>query len=235
MLHFRNMLCHTLPMKINTLLLTILVLTLPCFPRTQVFFSPDDKPEKALLKQLRSAHDRIQLAVYGLTNKKITQAIIDAHNRGLNVQVVSDESYILSDRYNKIEMLKEHGVETFLYPEKKSGIMHNKFALIDGQVWTGSMNWTQSGVRRNQENCMLVDEQAVVSRYEHQFEVLKQRCFGGKKRRRKKRRSPFTRGRQHAQETSFYTLDADRKPTTTHKLQSGLNGLLSALRKRVFG
>ena len=30
--------------------------------------------------------------------------------------------------------------------------MHNKFVLLDNQIWTGSYNWTVSAKKRNKEN-----------------------------------------------------------------------------------
>jgi len=193
-------------MKKHLLFLTLSFFSLPCFSQTRVYFSPDDKPEKALISTLQQAREKIWVAVYALTNKKITQALIDAHNNGVAVQVVSDQSYMLGDKYNKVEMLQENGIDLFLYPETAPGIMHNKFAIIDEQVWTGSMNWTVSGNRRNQENCILTDQKEVVERYARQFTELKARCFLQKKQK--------------------------KKQSTFNALQKGLNGLLSSLQSR---
>jgi phosphatidylserine/phosphatidylglycerophosphate/cardiolipin synthase-like enzyme len=55
--------------------------------------------------------------------------------------------------------------------------MHNKFALIDGKVWTGSFNWTKSGDQYNQENVVLIDDPEVHDKFAIQFESLKSRCM----------------------------------------------------------
>ena len=54
--------------------------------------------------------------------------------------------------------------------------MHNKFAIIDDKVWTGSFNWTISANRKNQENVVYNDEKDVYEKFLEQFEKLKQRC-----------------------------------------------------------
>jgi phosphatidylserine/phosphatidylglycerophosphate/cardiolipin synthase-like enzyme len=52
-------------------------------------------------------------------------------------------------------------------------LMHNKYAIIDHQVWTGSFNWTVSADTKNQENVVLISgEQEVVQKFLHNFEAL---------------------------------------------------------------
>ena len=62
--------------------------------------------------------------------------------------------------------------------------MHNKFAILDQKVWTGSFNWTISANKRNQENVVLLDEVDVCKKYEKRFEYFKKECIkkGGTKR-----------------------------------------------------
>jgi phosphatidylserine/phosphatidylglycerophosphate/cardiolipin synthase-like enzyme len=164
-------------MNRTTLTLIFSTLLTSCSATVTVYFSPDDKPEKHLLRHLSQAQTRIHAAVYSFTNAAVARALIAAHDRGVIVQVISDETCMLADAYHKAAFLREQGIELLLYPHKKSGIMHNKFALIDDEVWTGSMNWSRSGCWRNQENCLVCDETAVLQRYEKQFKKLKQRCF----------------------------------------------------------
>lgn len=63
-------------------------------------------------------------------------------------------------------------------PDKKIGfnfhaIMHNKYAIIDNLVWTGSFNWTVSANSKNNENVLIIsDEKEVLERFLCNFQSL---------------------------------------------------------------
>lgn len=152
------------------------------FGKSVVLFSPDDKPTKHLIQHINAAQTRIYAAVYMLTDKRIAQALIDAKNRGVDVQIVTDQATSESP-YGKAGLLKENNVETNVFftvsPHFNNfnPLMHHKFAIIDNHVWTGSFNWTVSANSKNQENVIYTDEKEVCDKYLAQFEKLKQRCL----------------------------------------------------------
>jgi phosphatidylserine/phosphatidylglycerophosphate/cardiolipin synthase-like enzyme len=157
----------------------------------KAYFSPDDDLQQKLIDLIRQEQREILLAIYAFTNKKIADALIDAHNRGVHIEVVVDPSF-LSDRYTKIGLLHQHGIIIYMYnpqhapSERKksvSNIMHNKFVLFkqneDGEslIWTGSFNFTNSAHLSNQENVVVLNNPSIVRRYEHQFRELKKRSL----------------------------------------------------------
>lgn len=148
-----------------------------------VLFSPKENISNKLIEHINNSKKRIYVAIYMLTDKKISQALCDAKNlRGVDVQVVTDQSCLESE-YGKIDLLKENGVEVFVFKPNLKGkkihnpIMHNKFALFDNKTWTGSFNWTVSANTRNFENIVCLDDSEVCSKYEKQFEKLKRKCM----------------------------------------------------------
>jgi phospholipase D len=149
--------------------------------KTIVLFSPDDKPTSHLINHINNAKKRIYAAVYMLTDIKIALALINAKKRNVDVQVIVDYCSIASS-YGKAKILKQNGIKTFVYKipnhpnQKYLPLMHNKFAIIDDKVWTGSFNWTISANRKNQENVVYNDEKDVYEKFLEQFEKLKQRC-----------------------------------------------------------
>ncbi len=55
----------------------------------------------------------------------------------------------------------------------RDALMHNKYAVIDDQLWTGSFNWTVAANTRNQENALLISGEAeLISKYLKNFEEL---------------------------------------------------------------
>ena len=176
--------------KINTLLYPYLILfffsVIPhheLISKSIVYFSPDDKPQKHLIGYINGAKTRIYAAIYMFTDKKIAQALMDAKDRGIDVQIITDQTSVDSV-YGKIFLLQEYGVKIFVFNlNKRKGkfswydpIMHNKFAIIDEHVWTGSFNWTVSANSKNQENVIYTDEKNVCEKYLEHFNTLKERC-----------------------------------------------------------
>lgn len=166
-----------------------LFLVLPFHAKITVLFSPDDKPREKLTELINQSQKIIRAAIFIITDKKISQALVRAKKRGVAVQIVTDQTCV-KNVSGKIQLLKDNGIEVFVYKPKgryhrhHTPCMHNKFALIDHTtIWTGSMNWSWSACERNEENVQYItDEPEAFKRYAAQFEQLKRRCFLPKQR-----------------------------------------------------
>ncbi len=151
----------------------------------EAFFSSDDKISTKLVQFIDGAQKRIYVAVYMLTDKRIAAALIDAkNNRDVDVQIVTDKQ-CLDSEYGKVELLKINGIDVFVYTQnigskkrrRYDALMHNKFALFDNKVLTGSFNWTISAGSKNLENVVCLDNETICKKYEKHFEELKRRCL----------------------------------------------------------
>lgn len=157
----------------------------PEIPSVKVFFSPDDDIKKELLELINQEQESIKLAMFLFTHIDIARALIDAHNRGVSVEVITDQC-CLHDKYNKITLLKEHDFTIYVYDNRHktgtiSNIMHNKFIIFGNtrsnksSVWTGSLNFTKSAQLSNQENVLVVESRDIVDKFLEQFERIKKR------------------------------------------------------------
>jgi phosphatidylserine/phosphatidylglycerophosphate/cardiolipin synthase-like enzyme len=156
----------------------------------EAYFSPDDDLQQKIIHFIDQEKKGIYLAIFSFTNKAIADALVCAHERGVDIQLVADPSF-LHDRYTKISLLQEKGISVFVYdPKKSSGnastmsnIMHNKFMLflnnVDDKplIWTGSFNFTKSACLSNQENVVVLNHPQIVSRYIDKFHELKKRTI----------------------------------------------------------
>lgn len=146
-----------------------------------VYFSPDDHPTEKLINLIDNARDSIRAAVYMITDTKIATALINAKKRGVNIEIVIDRSSF-DGSWGKGKYLNENNIRLFVFglnakPRTRfpSALMHNKFALIDNQLWNGSFNWTRNANKNNQENVILTDNRDLYKRFQKHFDILKNR------------------------------------------------------------
>jgi len=153
----------------------------------RVFFTPDYDVRSMLLDLIACEQSFIYMAAFLLTDEQIAHALVEAKQRGVDVQVVADR-YCCASRYGKTKILQSGGVALYVYyglrkdGSRMSNIMHNKFILFGNNIlnrsllWTGSLNFTHSARLKNQENVLLLDSEALIKEYKQQFELLKERC-----------------------------------------------------------
>lgn len=163
------------------LLILLIVTNMHSFAKDIVYFSPDDHPSDKLINLIDNAHHKIYAAVYMITDKTIAEALIKAKKRGVDVKVIMDRASF-EGSWGKGKLLKENNIDLFvfgLHAKQKtkfpSALMHNKFALIDNQLWNGSFNWTKNANKNNQENVILTDNSTLYKRFQKHFDVLKER------------------------------------------------------------
>jgi len=142
-------------------------------PSVSVYFSPRGGATSAVVSEIKKAKDSIDVAIYSFTSRRIARALIQAHRRGVKVRVVADEGSARS-RNSVLPFLESVGIPVRYKRGSGGGLMHNKYAVIDGKtVITGSFNWTVSAERRNDENLLVIKGlPAVVKAYEENFERL---------------------------------------------------------------
>ena len=57
----------------------------------KVFFTPSTDCEKNIVKAINNA-DKMDIAVYSITNPTITDSLIAAHNRSATIRIVTDKT-----------------------------------------------------------------------------------------------------------------------------------------------
>ena len=138
------------------------------------YFSDRDRIADRVISAINHTRHSLDIAVYSLTQPEITAAIQAAHQRGVQVRIVTDAGEAF-DRHSEISYLKSVGI-----PVRLSGgfrgqrsLMHDKFAVFDGEVAeTGSYNWTTSATSYNFENAVFIRDRSVSARYEEEFRHL---------------------------------------------------------------
>ena len=121
-----------------------------------VYFSPKGGCTNAAVSALDAAQSSILVQAYSFTSAPIAKALVDAKNRGVDVQVILDKSQ-KTEKYSGATFLMNAGIPTFI--DSKHKIAHNKIMVIDGRtVITGSFNFTKSAEEGNAENLLVISD-----------------------------------------------------------------------------
>ncbi len=104
---------------------------------------------------LASAQKTIRVAMFTFTHARLAGELIEAHKRGIDVQVALDH-YTREGSSKKIaDLLIAAGVPVWV--SQGMQLLHHKWALIDDKILlAGSANWTQSAFRRNKDLLMAI-------------------------------------------------------------------------------
>ncbi len=108
------------------------------------------------------------MAAYSLSLNSVRDALLRAYKRGLQVRVVMESDNMdLSDP----QVLKDAGIP--MLGDRRQGLMHNKFVVIDrSEVWTGSMNFTDSGTYKDNNNLMRIRSTQISEDYTTEFNEM---------------------------------------------------------------
>ena len=134
-----------------------------------VYFSPNGGCTDAIVKALDDAKSTVLVQAYSFTSAPIAKAIVDAHKRGVKVQVILDKSQ-RTEKYSSADFVAHAGIATFIDEQHK--IAHNKIMVIDDQtVITGSFNFTKSAEESNAENLLVIRSKELAKAYTDNWQV----------------------------------------------------------------
>lgn len=110
--------------------------------------------------------------IYEFSNTDIANALVAAHQRGVDVKVIMDGSEAATDNIGVVDILNSSKIPLKVYTPL-NGILHDKVAIVDNQtVVTGSYNWSYSADDYNDENMLVLSSAPLASQYESQFNIL---------------------------------------------------------------
>ena len=131
----------------------------------------------AVYRELQNAQHSIHIVAFELKyyedypdsdQNKIVEALVDAHERGVDVRVIVDE---YSKENNAYEFLKGRGIQ--IRYDSEDVTTHSKLIIVDGKVVIlGSTNFSYYGLEKNHEANILVDAEHVAEYFEGYFEEL---------------------------------------------------------------
>jgi phosphatidylserine/phosphatidylglycerophosphate/cardiolipin synthase-like enzyme len=129
----------------------------------QVYFSPKGGATDAVVNALDHATNSVLVQAYSFTSAPIAMALVDAHRRGIKVQVILDHSQ-RTEKYSEADFLRNSSIPTLI--DARHAIAHNKIIIIDGYlILTGSFNFTRAAEEHNAENLLVINDSILAKRY----------------------------------------------------------------------
>ena len=125
--------------------------------------------EDGLLALINNATVSIDVALYGLNRQSVVDALVAAHSGGVTVRVVGDDEAATGEYSSSYQALTSAGI-TVITDTSGSKIQHNKFLVVDGEVvWTGSTNFTDTGLTLNANNSIVITDTTLAGIYTTEF------------------------------------------------------------------
>jgi cardiolipin hydrolase len=134
------------------------------------YFSPGPECVNAVIGQLRACRSQADICVFTLSDDRISDQVLAAHQRGVQVRLITDNDKAF-DSGSDVNRLRDAGVPVVV--DQTDAHMHHKFAIFDGRwLLNGSYNWTRSAAEHNEENLTVCNDPALVRRFKAEFDAL---------------------------------------------------------------
>ena len=135
-----------------------------------VSFSATDDTKALLVEWVNKANTSIHLMVNRIVTGNLSAALIDAHTRGISLQVIidTDERYTQGSAFTD---LLTSGID--IRGDNKLLTMNNKAMILDdGIVVTGSYDWTPNAEITQDNNVIILNNEQVSELYSSEFERI---------------------------------------------------------------
>ena len=127
-------------------------------------FTPGQDCTAMIVERIDHAQSSIEVQAYTLTSYQIVKALVAAHRRGVNVQVIVDQSQFKSGEFSRVRQLLNAGIP--VWNDNTVSIAHNKVMVFDNNiVETGSFNYSTSAQKYNAENVLIIDSPKLAALY----------------------------------------------------------------------
>ena len=144
--------------------------------RVEIYFSPSDQVNRNIIRTINSAQTSFQFSQLLITRTDLGLTIRARYdsvtNRACTGGMVEDTSSSGGVPF----IIMNNGTNNAFKIYRSSLIFHHKYLIVDQDapnsdplVWTGSHNWSNAGDQRNDENSIVIHDQAIANQYYQEF------------------------------------------------------------------
>lgn len=129
--------------------------TMPAAGTLELAFSPNEGSVHLVVKAIDSAQHELRLLAYDFTSAPVTEALLRAKHRGVDVRLVVDSKAGRQEKAQAaLSALATAGADVRII--KVYPIHHDKVIIVDRQtVELGSFNYSDAAARKNSENVLV--------------------------------------------------------------------------------
>ena len=136
----------------------------------------------------------LMIAIQEIDHPAIAHAIIEARLRGVTIDLVLEQSYLLgAAKPASLEAAQKPGGKheinrelfaailrstTDVKVDFNPNIFHQKFMVLGDSVLTGSTNFTTTGVTKNLNHVVVIEDKGIANAYKREFKDIRQGRFG---------------------------------------------------------
>ena len=134
-----------------------------------IYFSPDDGVSHALASLLSNAKESIYFLAYSFTSNDLGAIVRQKNKDGLTIEGVMDKEQVSSNQGTEYDPFLQAKMQVRL--DGNPGLMHHKVFIVDGKIVAfGSYNFSQSAETQNDENLIIVYNEAIAQQFLSEFQ-----------------------------------------------------------------
>lgn len=121
----------------------------------EFYFLPDDKNgAERIMSLIKQARKSLKIAMFTWTHNELAEAVIAAHKRGVQVEVVMDRYSGRGASRTVVDMLRKEKIPVSF--SQGQSLLHYKMMVVDDEtIVNGSANWTKAAFTQNND-CFMV-------------------------------------------------------------------------------
>ena len=137
--------------------------------RVDTFFSPDDGVLSQLSVVSSGAEESILILAFSFTSNELGDIVREKAEAGLTVRGVMDEEQVSSNQGTEYDPFQQADLDVRL--DGIEGQMHHKVFIIDEAIVVlGSYNFSRAAEERNDENLLIIYDEAIAQQFIMEFE-----------------------------------------------------------------
>ena len=136
--------------------------------RVDTFFSPDDGVASQIATVLSGAEESIYFLAFSFTSNDLGAIVRDKAEAGLTIAGVMDEEQVSSNQGTEYDPFKQAELDVRI--DGNEGQMHHRVFIVDEKIVVlGSYNFSQSAETRNDENILIIYNEAIAEQLMMEF------------------------------------------------------------------
>lgn len=139
----------------------------------EVYFPQVDHASARITEILNGATKSIHVLAFSFTSQDMTAAVVARAKAGVEVRGVFENSGACSGAYKPLAALGTQNVTLGRWPYGPTNFMHHKVFIVDGEkVVFSSFNFSSSADNSNDENVLIVQNEALAAQFEQAYQVV---------------------------------------------------------------